>query len=382
MKSRVCSGPDVQSVLRSIESEIGTSFQPTLAIVFCSVAHDFAALAGTLSERRIAVVGATSSGEIANADTMEEGCVAMLMDMAPDAFAVELHPRRNGESVADLARNLGASATRRFANPTIVAFASGLQSDGEDVVRGVQAGAGRPVPLFGGMAGDDLRMTNSFVFDGSGVSNEGVLGLVLDGDRFQIEGLATSGWQPVGVDLSVTHSQGNVVYTIEGEPALDVYRKYLNFENSEIDTSAGIAMALGVQYPLSVKRPDGTSVIRAPLFFNPENNAMIFAGGVPEGAKVKFCIPPSLDIVERVLEEATDVHRALPEADALILVACVARRMALGPLAEDEVQGLYDIWGTPTLGFFSYGEIGGRRPELCDFHTETCTIIALREVQA
>ena len=104
-------------------------------------------------------------------------------------------------------------------------------------------------------------------------------------------------------------------------------------------------------------------------------------GAYPKESKVKFCIPPSLDIVEQVVEEAATVQQCLPEADALILISCKARHAALGPLVEDEIEGLHSLWNAPMLGYFSYGEIGGREPQLCDFHNETCTLVTLRAIR-
>lgn len=379
MKTHVCSGYDLSTLLARVDDALSDGFRPTVALAFCSVALDVSELGRRLAERELAVVGVTTAGEIANAEMLEESGVVMLMEVDPDAFAVRFGAAANGSSLADLGRALGHFAVTRYGNPVVLAFGSGVDADGEDVVRGVRAGAGRPIPLFGGMAGDDLIMDDTYVFSNDGATEEGVVGLVLDGDRFQIEGLATSGWQPVGVEKTITRSDGNVVYTIDGKPALDVYRQYLNVEVD--DAPADVATAIGVQYPLSLRRADGTSVIRAPLLYNAEIDALVFAGTVPEGAKVKFCIPPSLDIVDQVIDEAADVRACLPDADALVLISCKARHLALGPLAQDEIQGLHDLWNVPMLGFFSYGEIGARVPQHCDFHTETCTLVALREIR-
>jgi hypothetical protein len=378
MQARVCTGRDIASALDAVDDRLTSGFDPTVGVVFCSVSHDFAELGRLLAARGITVVGVTTAGEIADDRILEEACVVMLMDPDPEAFAVRLMSVDAENTIADLAKELGRYATATFASPVVLAFASGVRSDGEPVVGGVHAGAGRTIPLFGGMAGDDLRMTDSYVFSGSSAYAEGLIGFVLDGDRFHVEGTATSGWQPVGVEKTITSSQANVVSTIDGEPALDVYRQYLNIEDLG-GYKGGQAVALGVQYPLMVNRGNGTSVIRAPLFFGAETGSLIFAGGVPQGATVTFCIPPSLDIVERVVAEAADVHRSIPDADAILLVSCKARHLALGPLAEDEVRELHGMWQAPMAGFFSYGEIGGRNPQDCDFHTETCTLVVIRE---
>ncbi len=38
-----------------------------------------------------------------------------------------------------------------------------------------------------------------------------------------------------------------------------------------------------------------------------------------------------------------------------------------------------DVWGAPMAGYFSYGEIGGPTSGSCDFHNETCMLLAVRE---
>jgi hypothetical protein len=383
MKTHVCTAQDVSGLFHDVDGQLAAGLRPTLAVVFASVALNLHDIGRGFARRQIDVVGVTTAGEIANARMLEEGCVALLLEADRSAFFVSLQTVGVGQTVEPLARALGRRAVERFANPIVIAFVSGVRTDGEPVVPGVHAGAGRPIPLFGGMAGDDLTMKNTYVFSGDATTEEGLAGLVLDGDRYEVEGIAANGWQPVGVEKTITSSSGNIVYTIDGEPALDLYRKYLDIPDHDGISAqpTGHAIVLGVQYPLSVRRENGTSVIRAPLFYGPDKS-LIFAGGVPQGAKVKFCIPPSIDIVERVVAEAAGVRESIPDADALILVSCKARHMALGPLAEDEISELYKIWGAPMAGYFSYGEIGAREPHHCDFHTETCTLVVLKEAAA
>jgi hypothetical protein len=382
MRATVCSGQSTAKLLASIDQERSQGANPTLAVVFCSVATDYEGLGRSLAERGIAVVGTTTAGEIFNEAVLEQTCVAMLLDAPVDGFEVWFSPRGEGQSMFDLGQRLGQRAVSRFPNPTIIVFASGVRTDGEPLVPGVRAGAGRPIPLFGGMAADDLLMKDTFVFNGHAVASEGAIGLILDGNRFEVQGIASNGWQAVGVDKTITRSEANVVYAIDGEPALSVYKEYLDVEDPDDGDNSVRPLAQGGHYPLSVRRDNGLSVIRAPMYYQPQTQALIFAGTVPQGSKVKFCIPPSIDIVERVVAEVSEMHTSIPDADALILVACVGRHLALGRLAVDEVQELYDMWRKPMAGFVSYAEIGARNASECDYHNETCTLIALREIPA
>lgn len=387
MTAHVCSAADPAALLAQIDALRGGAFRPTLAVVFCSPDWDAQALADALAARHLAVVGTSTAGEIAGAAITEGGCSVMLCDPAADAFALWSEPRADGETMRDVAVRLGAAAAARFEDPVVLAFASGVATtDGESVVQGVRAGAGGPVPLFGGLAADDLRMAETRVIGGDAVHADGLAALVLDGARYHAEGLATSGWQPVGVAKTVTRADGNAVFELDGESVLDVYGRYLDMGDLR-GSGTSIAMDLGVQYPILVERADGTAVIRAPLMSDPETDALIFAGTVAEGASVRFCIPPSLDVVDRVIDEAGALRARAPDADAVLLISCKARHTALGPIVEDEVEGLAEVWDAPMAGYFSYGEFGGAhggaegpgRGE-SDFHNETCSLVAIREV--
>ena len=378
METQVCSGYSLDDVLSQIDTQTEAGLRPTLALTFCAPDQDASALGAALGERGLSVVGATTAGEIAGGTILEGGCTVMLWEAAPDRFDVWSEERRADDTMEAVAQRLGEAAIQRFAEPVVIVFASGLATDGQTVVQGLERGAGRPVPLYGGLAGDDMRMVETNVLADGQVLSDGLAALILDGSRYRVEGLATSGWQPVGVAKEVTRSEGNVVYELDGAPVLDVYSQYFDLGDLR-DSNVSIVMDIGVQYPLLVERDQGRSVIRAPLFSDPDAGSLVFAGGVPQGSRVRFCIPPSLDVVDRVVEEVETLYDRAPDADAVLLVSCKARHSALGPLAEDEVHSLNEVWGVPMAGYFSYGEIGGATGE-CDFHNETCMLVTVREV--
>ena len=378
MTTALCTSTDVPALLERVDDVIAGGLQPTLALVFCAPCHDPSALGVGLGKRGLDVVGATTAGEVTGGRILSGSCAVMLWEADRDSYRIWASGRQPDETTEAVARRLGQCADGAFAHPAILTLASGVHTDGAVVVHGVQEGAGRPVPLYGGLAGDDLLMERTFTFTASEAFDDGLVALVLDADRYDIQDVATSGWQPVGIEKTVTRADGNVVFELDGQPILDVYREYLGLDDLR-DGDVRIAIDVGTQYPLSVRRPDGTSVIRAPMFSDPETDTLIFAGSIPEGAPVRFCIPPSLDVTERVVAEAGALREALPDADAVLLISCKARHIALGPLMDDEVRGLDRPWDAPSLGFFSYGEIGALAGGTSDFHNETCTVVAFRE---
>ncbi len=372
MKAQPLAADSVETLERQLATLRSGEFAPTLAIVFASVAHDLAEVGRVFREAGIDVFGASSSGEIvvggAGESIREQCIVALVLDLDRSAYGVRLFEAES-RGWHELGAAAGRWARASFDRGPILIMATGLTSDGEQIVRGVQREAGAETPIFGGLAGDDFRLTLTYVFSGRKVSSEGVVALAFDGDRVALDGVASSGWVAVGAEKTVTSSEGNVVHTIDGVPALDVYKDYLGLSS---DTDLIIA-----EYPLQLQR-DGYTVLRAALTAAPGSRSLVYGGTVPEGAKVRFSCSPGVAIIEHALEEIRALRQRAPTADALILFSCKARHMALGPLAEDEVEPIQRLWNAPMVGFYTYGEIGRSAQGATDFHNETCVLVALR----
>ncbi|MDQ6764276.1 MAG: FIST C-terminal domain-containing protein, partial [Bacteroidota bacterium] len=249
--------------------------------------------------------------------------------------------------------------------------------DAEQIIKGVKD-FDKNIPLYGGLAGDDLTMKASYVFSNQYESSTGLIALIIDNDKVNIAGLATSGWDNIGVEKTITKSEGNIVYTIDDEPAVDVFVKFFQFTESVDNRSEIIAMNFA-QYPLQLKKDNGNVVLRAPLMVDIESRALIFAGGIPQGSKVQFSVPPGFDLIDKTAERVSVLKDTIANPDAIIIFSCKARHLALGPIMEDEAGKLRAIWNKPLIGFFTYGEIGTAKDSVCDFHNETCSMVLLEE---
>ena len=100
---------------------------------------------------------------------------------------------------------------------------------------------------------------------------------------------------------------------------------------------------------------------------------------MPEGSKVKFSILPSFEIIETTINEIKELQRIVPDSDVVLMFSCFARLFAFGPLTEDEVKGVNDLWDKPLAGFFSGGEIGSALNEETVFQNEACCVVTLKE---
>jgi hypothetical protein len=360
--------------LKQLEANIQGALKqgktPTLGIVFCSVAYQLNELGKLFARYNIDLFGATTSGEIADDKAYEESIAVMLLDIDREYYKLKIFNGqgmtscRVGQDVAEWAKTI-------YEKPAFVIMSAGLHADGEQIVKGIINEMGYQVPLFGGLAGDDLRMQGTFVFCSSQVIPNGVVVLIFDRNAIELQGMAVSGWKAIGTPKKITKAAGNVVYTIDDQPALEVYRRYLGVTGISSDHTRA------AEYPLQVEREDGFCVLRAAMVVN-EDKSMVYAGTVPEGAKVRFSMPPGFEVVGCAIEQFSAFHQQIPEADAVVLFSCKARHLALGPMVEDEISAICKLWNVPLVGFFTYGEIGPCSGGRCDFHNDTLCLVLIR----
>ena len=366
----VFSANSLKQLEASIQGALKQGKTPTLGIVFCSVVYQLNELGKLFARYNIDLFGATSSGEIADDKAYEESIAVMLLDIDRAYYKLKVFDAqgmtsyRVGQDVAEWAKTF-------YEKPAFMIMSAGLHADGEQIVKGIINEMGYQAPLFGGLAGDDLRMQGTFVFCSSQVIPNGVVVLIFDRNAIELHGMAVSGWKAIGTPKRITKAAGNVVYTIDDQPALEVYRRYLGVTGISSDHT------LAAEYPLQVEREDGFCVLRAAMVVN-EDKSMVYAGTVPEGATVRFSMPPGFEVVEYSIEQFSEFNQEIPEADAIVLFSCKARHLALGPMVEDEISAICKLWNVPLVGFFTYGEIGPCSGGRCDFHNDTLCLVLIK----
>ena len=351
-------------------------FRPTLGFVFCSPLQDFKEIGCIFDRFGIDLLGCTTAGEIVN-DTMHESSISvMLLDMN------KAHYRpifvNNTEGVIQTGQAIRHFADTAFENPAIIACSGGVLNDGEQIVAGLTNFSNREIPIFGGLAGDDLMIQNTFVFNQKEATNNGMNAIVFNADKVDIQGLATSGWKPLGTYHTVTKAEGNVIHTINDVPALDFFIRFFGeYENANVQDKP--ISTISAQYPFQIKRSDDYSVLRSPILGDEELRTLTLVGSIKQGDQFRFSISPGIEVIETTVAEFVEFAEKMPEADALLLFSCKGRHAALGPFIDDEIKGIYDSWQKPMIGFLSYGEIGNVKNGVCEFHNETCSLVIIKE---
>lgn len=378
MKAKSIKGKSTEEIKSAFQQSIIDGFKPTLAIVFLSIKQDIKAVCKIFDKEEIAIVGATTAGEFIDGEIEEGSIVVLLLDIHRDYFKLAF--LETGESTSfKQAKKLGEIGKNTYSNPAFIIVSGWLTQDGENILEGITQGIGDDVSIFGGMAADDILFEGPIVFTNDTSSDKGLLALIIDEDKVEVNGIATCGWKAIGTTKIVTKSEGNVVYTIDDKPALDMILKYLGIE-FDFESGKEIVSQLGAYYPLQLEREGSESVMRTAMFANRDDRSVIYSGNVPQGCKVKFSLPPDFDTVEKVVEECTELKiETQPEADALIMFSCKSRHFSFGVLIEEEINQVKNVWGAPMVGFFTYGEFGKSKTGKHEFHNNTCCLVALKE---
>lgn len=384
MKAKTIRGTTVTQLGTALADSKADGFQPTLSIVFISVKQDREAVKELFSNEGIQLIGATSSGEFIDGQESSGGIVAMLLDLDESNFRIlirEIGDHTLRESAGDLLKE----AYETFSDPGFILLSTfhsetGTTVDGESLIRHLEAVAGPDLKLYGGMAGDDITFTGTFVFTNTQTTDYGIAALVLDADKISFRGMALSGWKPIGISRTITRAEGNLIYTIDHQPALETYLRILGIDLSTIESQINFFNTEAIHYPIQLAREGRQPMMCNPIGYDEEKGALICESEIPEGANFRFSTPPDFDIVETVLEKAVELKQNTGDgAEALLIFSCAGRLSALGPMAQQENEGLKDIWEAPMAGFYTYGEFGRTPDGKHDFHSTTNSWVALKE---
>jgi hypothetical protein len=266
---------------------------------------------------------------------------------------------------------VGLWAKSHFLNASIITLTSGLTFDNDAYTQGIISK--RIEYVFGGAAGDNLALKETFVFSNTMLSNSGVVALVLDRDKINIIGSRAFGWGGIGKARIVTKSSKNIVYEIDGIPAIDFYKRYLDIELAQMSQ-------IGIEYPLEVRRRNGEIIYRAILDFDEEQGALIFAGHVEEKSQVRISAPKGKSIIQEVEKTASKSLKDNPTftPQLALVFPCCSRKQVLGHLTHLEIEAIFKVAKVPLIGFFAYGEIGAF-PGGYGFHNETFVTAFLEE---
>lgn len=261
----------------------------------------------------------------------------------------------------------------------LMIFSNGDQINGSHLLTGLQFNLSETVPITGGLAGSYDPFSATYTgLNGIGVKGS-VIGVGFYGNKLKIGHSSRAGWTPFGPERFITRSTNNVLFELNDEPVFDFYKKYLEGLFDDMQEAIRI-------YPLGIKTENGQDrLLRAFLNYDPKTGGALFAGDMPEGAKVRMMKSNVNSLIDAAGDAANSSTTPFDfeEPDLALCVSCVGRQFVLQDWIGEEIQSVNEIFKSkvPIAGFYSYGEIAPQAPrKKSALHNHTMTITTFKEI--
>lgn len=327
-------------------------------------------------------VGCSTSGEITNSGVADDSVVLTAVRFKRPAFRV------CSVAYAGMADSQGAGQrlAQQLVPPcsdeplhSVLVLGQGVDINGSALLEGIAQVAGTRVALTGGLAGDGGRFEHTWVLCDDVVSDRRIVGIGFYGDAIKLECSFGGGWQPFGATRLVTRANANILYELDGEPALDIYRRYLGDYARELPGS-------GLLFPFAMIGKDNseTGLIRTILGMDEAAGSLTLAGDLTEGGYLRLMTASTDALVDGAEAAAQTVqNRRNDDTPCLtLLVSCVGRKLVMGGRVEEEVEAVKAAFGTNAVltGFYSNGEISPHGDHaLCQLHNQTMALTCIRD---
>ncbi len=325
-----------------------------------------------------ALFGCTTAGEIHDTNVVDDALVVTAIKFEKTRVAL------TGCEIKDMADSFAcgqrlATSLEQTDLTHVVVLSDGLQVNGSELVNGLAQKLPANVNITGGLSGDGDRFENTEVILNNKLSANNVAALGFYGHNLKVGYASLGGWDSFGPYRRVTRAEGNVLFELDDENALELYKKYLGPHAENLPSSA-------LLFPLSLRMTEADApVVRTILQINEKDQSMVFAGDIPQDSHAQFMKAN----FERLIDGATDA--AITSKDSLsenpaefaLLISCVGRKLVLKQRVEEEVEAVRDVLGPQATlaGFYSYGEISPFSPNArCELHNQTMTITTFAEV--
>ena len=324
------------------------------------------------------IAGCTTSGEITGTSVTENTLTVTLIKFKKTKIVQKFE--RIGETSKSF--EIGRKLMKQF-DPIglkhVLVLSDGLKVNGSKLVEGFREVFKKDVSITGGLAGDGILFKETYVLNNSLKAESGIVTAVgFYGESIQIGYGSLGGWDTFGIERLITKSKDNILYELDGVPALELYKSYLG-EQAEFLPSAGML------FPLSVRtEADSSPVVRTILGIGEEDQSLIFAGDMPQGSYARL-MKANIDRLimgaEGAAKSGMKVFKDVSPKLA-ILISCVGRKLVLKQMVEEEIESVKSVIGenSAITGFYSYGEISPFISDsACRLHNQTMTVTLINE---
>lgn len=215
------------------------------------------------------------------------------------------------------------------------------------------------VPIVGGVASAQTAEGATALFHGDRVAEGGAVGVRFDG--VDVMPCVSQGATPVGPEMTVTASEGNVIGELSDRPALDFIRETIEQLDVRERTLISGGLLIGVVVDGGqIAHQHGDYLVRGLLGADPVAGTLAVAAPVEVGQVLRLHARDAATADRDLHDQLRLRVEALGGAPAGALAfACHSRGREMFGIADHDAGLLADeLRGAPSAGFFAAGEIG------------------------
>ncbi len=323
------------------------------------------------------IIGCSTAGEINGSAIADNSLCVAVMKFKETNIAISRAEVKTAEDSFNAGEQIAKQLNKNKLRGIFV-LSDGLNVNGSQLIKGLNSTLPENIIVTGGLAGDGDRFKNTWIIYDGKLKTHTIAAIGFYGDKIHIGHGSQGGWSSFGLERRITKSINNILYELDGKPALALYKEYLG------ERAKGLP-ATGLLFPLAIRSGDEDTkeIVRTILAVDEEKQSMTFAGDVPTGYKAKL-MRANFDRLITGANEAAIAAGSKQDPNHPILavaISCVGRRLLLGEYTEEETQATIDSLpkGTQQIGFYSYGEISPYTTGHCDLHNQTMTLTTFSE---
>ena len=312
-KSCVSAGVNSFETGSDLARQIREGFGPqplSVILAYATVNHDQDALVRGIRELAgpgVAIIGCSGQGVMARGLVIEDGYVAGAMGLGGESLrGISRSVEQINVDSASKGTALGVALKAGSPEPlkvVIVHYDPLCGAEVDAFLRALHDEVG--CLLIGGAAAEYWGpMLDTFQYIDGTVLKAAAVAVGLSG-TFTAESEVSHGTQPIGIEMTVTESQGNSVMAFDGRPALDVWQELCRAAPAEIAESG----AIGIGLPTN---DSAAHRVRCAFGVDPRTSSVIFQAGLAPGTRVLV----HHRTVGSVLESTAAMGRRLAERTA------------------------------------------------------------------
>ncbi|MFO7564826.1 MAG: FIST N-terminal domain-containing protein [Enhygromyxa sp.] len=262
-------------------------------------------------------------------------------------------------------------------DPHLLLFPDPFTWPGPEVLESLDRAYPRGVKI-GGLSSGGARPGEHRLFCERSAHHRGMVGVAIRG-ALELDAVVAQGCAPIGAPMFVTRHQQQVIFDLDGRPAIEVLQHLFDSLDDRDRARARHSLLLGVVMDRHREVYDrGDFVVRDLVGVDPHSGALATGTPLYKNAVVQFHLRDA-DTSAADLRELVAARARGPAPAAALLFSCVGRGRGLYGRPDHDSELIREQLGAglPVAGFFCNGEIGpvGGRTHL---HGYTSAMLLVR----